>query len=444
MALERWVRAAVGPLSFDVAPVVALGALALVIAPLLSAGSQKEITPVTSTEIVDRSVSDTVTYVHLPGLTMPIVLPAPGGSTAPPYGILVRDALDSDAFTIVTTQTSPLQLESRYVVGRVARRDMSAALQGFEDRGESADGLDSSMLVVEVEPPADEPIRDVSAVGELADLSDQSLVRVPLAFDAESLPTCAVTASGCANRTLASGRGIFIHMARGILDGAPILVQTAYPSNEVPGAWTGTQIRNQPELEAWTATLPVQVFAGWGRILVLVSIVDDPAVVRSQLWLGPILLGLAWGWLWLGLRIGYPVFRAAVEGSRRWGSEDTRGGGPPPSLSPTAVRVSGHTTAVDGRRLHLDEAPATLVPAGVSGLASGRATASLQLSEGGEIALATGDVGALGTVERGEVAYIRGLRPALWVRWFGTDLRITFDSASERDLSARAIGARER
>jgi hypothetical protein len=215
-------------------------------------------------------------------------------------------------------------------------------------------------------------------------------------------------------------------------------VQTAYPSSVVPGRWTGPQVRNGPDLQAFVATTPVRALAGWGRTLILASIVDQPSLVRDRLWLGPALLGLLAGVLWLGSRIGYPFFRPIVEGSRRWGtgqSEPVEAAAELPADG-IPVRVSGHATNMTGQRMHLDEARAVLLPTAPDGVGD-RATAALRLAKGEVVALAAYDIGALGSVERGEVVRVGDVRPALWAHWFGTDLRLTFGSTEDRDLAAR-------
>ena len=425
---------------------MALIALGLALLPLLSAGAEKEIVAVSSTDMVDRSIPDSVTYVKLSGLATAVVLPGPGSADAPPYGVLVRDRADSNAFTIVSTPRSPNTLQSRYVIGRITNQSRYVLAPAvFEVRGEDVAGLDPTLVLVEVVPDPSESIRDVSGVGDLPSLPPDTLVRIPLAFSGEAAPPCylergpAALTEDCGDRTLAAGHGIFVNLARGIPDAAPVLVQTAYPASVAPGTWTGTQLRNGTELEAWASTVPVRLLAGWGRVLVLASIIDDPTVGRDRLWLGPIVLGVLAAALWLGLRIGYPVFRPAVEGSRRWAVSGQAEGAATWPSEPMTVRVSGHGSMVDGRRVHLDEDPARLAPASTAGLAAGRVTASLHLA-GGELALATGDIGALGSIEPGEVVSLRRVRPALWVRWFGTNLRITFDTAADRDLAVRLIG----
>jgi hypothetical protein len=67
-------------------------------------------------------------------------------------------------------------------------------------------------------------------------------------------------------------------------------------------------------------------------------------------------------------------------------------------------------------------------------------TAAIELADGTEIPLAAHDTGLLGRVERGEVVSLSGVRPALWAHWYGTDLRMTFESTAERDLAADLIG----
>jgi hypothetical protein len=64
-------------------------------------------------------------------------------------------------------------------------------------------------------------------------------------------------------------------------------------------------------------------------------------------------------------------------------------------------------------------------------------TAALVLPGGELVALAAHDTGLLGQVERGEVVTLTGVRPALWAHWFGTNLRLTFANADDRDDAAR-------
>ena len=442
VGLERWVRAAVGPLPFDLAPWAAIGALILAVAPLLVAGSAKQITTATSEEMVDRNIPTTVTYVHLPGLAMTGALRAPGHFTAPPYGLLVRDGAAADAFTIVISDRPPAVWQSRTVVGRVALHDWSAAATALTDRGVDTAGLDASVSLIEVEePPTDEQATTVSSVDDLAGLSDGTLVSVPLVFDGESLATCTVSPDGCPARGLADGGGVFLQLAQVGEHHDLVLVQTAYPSSVVVGAWTGTQLRNQPDLEAFAASVPVQALAGWGRILVLASILDDPNVIRDRLWLGPILLVMAAVLIWVGGRIGYPVFRPAAEGSRRWagmlgqGSEDA---GPGLVSGSFTVQVSGHATTVEGHRRHFDEAPSVLA-LGTEASPDGRATAVIRLADGDGVALAAHDMGVLGSTEKGEVVTVRSVEPALLARWYGTDLRLTFGSTADRDAAATML-----
>ncbi len=441
VGLERWVRAAVGPLPFDVAPWAALAAVVLAVAPLLVAGSAKQITTATSEEMVDRNIPTTVTYVHLPGLAMTGSLRAPGHYTTPPYGLLVRDSAAADAMTIVISDRPPAVFQSRTVIGRVAVRDVSAAANAFGGRGEDTTGLDTSVSLIEVEePPTDEQAMSVATTAELAGLDDGALVSVPVTFEGESLATCTVSADGCPARRLAHGGGVFLQLAELGTGGDRVLIQTAYPDSVVVGAWTGTQLRNQPDLEDFVASVPVQALAGWGRILDLASIADDPSILRDHLWLGPILLTIAAALIWIGGRIGYPVFRPAAEGSRRWAGLGQ--GGADPSTEPVpgsfAVRASGNANTVEGHRRHFDEVPSVLA-LGAGASADGRATAVLRFADGEGVALAAHDMGVMGSIEKGEVVSVRGVQPALLARWYGTDLRLTFGSAEDRDAAATML-----
>jgi hypothetical protein len=52
-------------------------------------------------------------------------------------------------------------------------------------------------------------------------------------------------------------------------------------------------------------------------------------------------------------------------------------------------------------------------------------------------------MGAIGSTEKGELVSVRAVQPALVARWYGTDLRLTFDSAADRDAAAAMlVGAR--
>jgi hypothetical protein len=435
--------------------------LILAILPLLWAGAVRQILPATSTEMVERLVPTTVTYVGISGLAMTVPFPAPGRIGAPPYGLLVRDTLASSDLTVVTTDADPRRLLSRTVTGRMITRPLGeAAAALFTDRGEDVRGLDPARVLVEVAPDPDEEVIAVPAVADLADVPEGSLVRVALEFDGESIPTCVLEGT-CQRAVLAAGTAGFLHLAHGSDGREAILVQMAYPSSVVPGEWAGPQVHwsepfdigeltiyeydperpqisNGQALEDFAASPGVQSLAGWGRIGVQASIAHDPDLIRDRLWLGPALLVLLASLLWLGGRYGYPYFRPLLEGSRRWTATpapDT----PTPAAPPEdlAVRVSGHALTVSGQRRNLDEEAAVIRPA--EGDVERRVTAAIDLADGTQIPLAAHDTGLLGRVERGEVVSLNGVRPALWAHWYGTDLRMTFESAAARDLAADLV-----
>jgi hypothetical protein len=429
---------------------VALGALLLAVGPLLWAGSEREVMTVSSAAMVSRNVPTTVTYVSLPGLAMSIRIPAPGSEVKPPYGLIVRDSVADDALTVVMTGDDPLQLRTRAVVGRLqARPYTQAAAAAFALRAETTARLMTAAVLLEITPGADEEVREVDGVGELAEVPVGTLVQVPLRFDGEAAATCTLVAEGCPPRALAGGSGRFVHLAHDVDESgesAAVMVETAAPTSVVPGQWQGAQVRNQDELEDFASSLPVHALAGWGRMLVLTSIQDDPNLVRNRSWLGPVLLATLAVLLWLGGRIGYPYFRPMVGGGRRWEATPSRGAGSaaaeiaaperPPDID---VRVSGYALTTAGRRRHLDEVRGVIRLAGVG--EDGRVTAALDLADSARIALAAHDTGLLGRVERGHVVSLAGVRPALWAHWFGTDLRMTFSTETDRDRAAVLIGS---
>ena len=444
-------------------PVVAVVALVLAILPLLWAGAVRQVLPATSTEMVERLVPITTTYVGLSGMAMTVPFPAPGRVAAPPYGLLVRDTVASTDMTVVTTDADPPRLMSQTVVGRMVTRPFGEpAATLFADRGEDVRGLDPARVLLEVTPDSDEQIVAVQSVAELAAVPEGSLVRVALELKGESIPTCVLDGS-CQRGVLAAGTGVFLHLAHGHDEEGAILVQLGYPSSVAPGEWAGPQVHwdepfdvglletyeydldpelppisNGQALEDFVERPGVQALAGWGRILDQASIAHDPNLIRDRLWLGPILMILLTALLWLGGRIGYPYFRPAVEGSRRWTTGPAglapATPAPRPPAEDIAIRVSGHALTVAGQRRNLDEEAAMLRPA--ENVGERRVTAAIELVDGTGIPLAAHDTGLLGRVERGEVVSLSGVRPALWAHWYGTDLRMTFESTAARDLAA--------
>jgi hypothetical protein len=456
------VGAALGPPPFDVAPVVAVTALGLAIAPVLWVGALKEVVPVTSTEMVERLVPTTTTYVELSGLAMTVPFAAPGSFHRPPYGLLVRDTLASGDLTVVTTGADPRSLLERTVFARnVARPFVDEAAERFSSRGEDVRGLEPARVLFEVEPDPDEPVVAAESVAELATLPEGSLVSITLEFAGESIPSCVIE-STCQREDLAAATGVFLHLAHDADGSGAILVQTGYPSSVVPGVWAGDQVHwsepfdvgllevyeydpdlalypitNRQALEEFAERPGVQALAGWGRILDQSSVTHDPALIRDRLWLGPILFATFGGLLLIGERLGYPYFRLAVGGSRRWttGGDAPAVGAVPADVGQVPVVVSGHTLKPGGGQRHLDEEAATIRAAWPG---TGE-PATLELADGTRVQLAAHDTVVLGRIERGNVVRLSGVRPALWAHWYGTDLRMTFESEAARDAAAEVV-----
>jgi hypothetical protein len=457
------VGAALGPLPFDVAPVVAITALGLAIAPVLWLGALKEVVPVTSTEMVERRVPTTTTYVELSGLAMTVPFAAPGSYQRPPYGLLVRDTLASGDLTVVTTGADPRSLQERTVLARtVARPFVDEAAERFSSRGEDVRGLEPARILFEVEPDPNEPVVAAESVAELATLPEGSLVSIPLKFAGESIPSCVIEGT-CQRGDLAAATGIFLHLAHDVDGSGAILVQTGYPSSVVPGVWAGDQVHwsepfdvgmlevyeydpdlalfpitNRQALEEFAERPGVQALAGWGRILDQSSVTHDPDLIRDRLWLGPILFATLGVLLLIGERLGYPYFRLDVGGSRRWttgGSAPADLGPAPADAGPVPVIVSGHTLKPGGGNRHLDEEAGTIRAASPG---TGEPS-TLELADGTRIPLAANDAIVLGRIERGSVVRLSGVRPALWAHWYGTDLRMTFESEAARDAAADVV-----
>lgn len=417
VGLERVFRTALGDwLNADLVPGVIWGLLLLAIVPAVAAGTSTIVNDVTPTEMVDRAVPTDVTMVAMPGLVMPVDRQVPRNQWAQPdtpeYLYLVRETTPERRLVIARTTDPPARFLARSVVARVV-----------EESG--------SRFLLEVDPARETP-REASTVQDALAQPVGTLVTIGLVFSGEGSPVCSGTDVGC-GRSLAAGKAVFGQDATGPTNGAPVTVWTTYPPSAAPGLFVGPQIRDPQGIAAFVARPDVQALAGWGRILSTTYVQVDPSLPVHRAWLGPILFVIAAIMLWLGQRIGYPLFEPALEGSRRWITLDTGG-----ESRRTAVEASGHMAPAGGGRIHLDADRGTFIPPGPS-----EAVAVIELDRHGTRLplVVPARTGTLGSVERGHVLRFHGRRPALWVHWFGTDLRLVFDSEADRDMAAAAIGS---
>jgi hypothetical protein len=413
VGLERLFRTALGDwLNADLVPGVIWGLLLLALVPAVAAGASTIVNDVTPTQMFDRSVPTDVTLVAMPGLVMPLAPDLSSEPGIPTYLYLVRETTPERRLVVVRTTDPPARFMARSVTARIA------------DEG-------GTRLLLEVEPAGETP-REVSTVSDALAEPLGTLVRIDLRFSGEETPVCATADAGC-GRSLAAGTAIFAQEATGPTDGAPVIVRTTYPASAAPGSFAGPQIRDPDFIAEFLARPEVRALAGWGRVLSTTYVQVDPSLPVHRSWLGPILFALAAVLLWIGRRIGYPLFEPAMEGSRRWIKLDVGG-----ESRRAPVETSGHMAPAGGGRIYLDEDRGTFIPPGPT-----EAVAVIELDRHGTRLplVVPAHTGTLGSVERGYVIRLHGRRPALWIHWFGTDLRLVFESEADRDMAAAAIGS---
>lgn len=432
-AIERVLHAALHPIARQRHLVPWLAALLVMLAliPLVQAGSELIITPVGSAEMVERRVGTNVTRVSLDGLAVDVSVPAPAvdGATAG-YYYFVRDAPAEGGLVVVQSPLPPSRLEARTVTGEVAAdARVGAALRTeLVRRGLSVRSAGpGARYLVEIAAPAREP-RQIDSAATLDTLAVGTSVRLPLRFLGIGVATCAEANGTCDARALAGGRATFDQLAYDPAGRATVVVRTPYPPSLVRFQAAGPQVLDEAPIDALLREGPVSRLVGWGQVLTGAWVRHDPALPADRLWLGPILFLALAGLLVLGLRLGYPIFRPT--GPSRWTSRPAA----TPS-QPLAVRISGRLAEVDGRRLELDSTVGRLLPASIIG------GPRLEMMVDGRrltVALPAPLTGA-SAVEEGDLLRLRGRSPALWLRWFGNEALLVFDTAAARAAAETVV-----
>ena len=322
----------------------------------------------------------------------------------------MRDTVAGDALTVVMTDTDPLELRTRLVTGAPEPRPYAdRAAEEFDRRGETTAGLVPGTVVIEVAPPRRDDPRRWPPSRTWRSSPRGALVRLALNFDGEAMATCALADGGCGARSLAKGSGVFITSLTTMMSTAAsaVLVQLLAPASVVAGQWQGGRVRNEDDLVDFVSSVPVQALAGWGHILVLASIEDDPGIVRDRSWLGPILLGALTFLLWLGGRLGIPI--RPMSAADDAGSPPRTGHGGDLTLVigsaeghslEIPLHVSGHAVTTGGQRRNLDQARRDPSLRDRRGRPDDCGSRSRRWCAG---PLAAFDTGVLGRVERGEV-----------------------------------------
>ncbi len=431
--------------------VPALIGLLLVISavPAVQAGAELIVTRTSAGDFVDRLTGSDVSLLEVQALALGMPFEAGTDDRGDPsWFYAVRDDLSDERVALIRSPVPPGDFETRSVVARVLVDPdvVAGATEALDRHGWRPQGLaaDADHYLAEATSP-EGSVRSVGSASEIANLDAGTLVRLELRFSGTGIARCEADqgaqgdiGAGCDVRRLATGTGGFLQVALDG-DGVPLLVQTGFPASNMPIHVVGRQVRAESELASFLSLPWVNRLLGWANVLPFAYLDHDPRLPVDHLWLAPVLFLVLAALLWLGRRLGYPTFvlephaASAGEGPR---SEPAG----PGEREPVRGLVSGRLARPRGGPLDLDDAPAELrPPSHASGAGAGAGTdvgAVLVVDDPHgprfEITLPAG-AGALTNLDRGTVHYLTARRPALWLHWFGSDARLVFGDASERD-----------
>lgn len=434
VGLDRLARTAIPALrGRPVVVPVALALLVVTIPALVLAGAELVITRTTPGEVIERRTYG-ITMLEVVGRAFDGGLPA--GTDARGRSLrwlALRDGPDARSMLLVRTPASPEALRTRTIVARVATDATlvgavtgALARRGAPGPGDpaSATALAGRYLVELAEAPAE--MRDIADPSSIAGLPAGSVVRVELRFTGEGIAACTVEGT-CAARELAAGIGMWLQRAAGATTTQAVLVETRHPPTAVPVDLIGTQVRDLAAVETLAATGPASLLFGWGRLLHAALLDHDPDQPIDRSW--PAVAALAGSGLLLlfARRRSYPAFRheagpATAAGRARSTRPATAGG-----------RATGTLVAGGAAPHHVVDAPVRIELD-----ADGRPALDVELTGGRARVDAPVASAAISGLEHGRIAWLLHSRPALWLHWYGTDLRIAFDTEADR-ASAAAI-----
>lgn len=421
----------------------------LAVVPLIQAGIELIVSPVTISDFVERRVGPSTTLVEMDGYALLVPFPAgqPGQSGAAdgaadgPAGwayqwYAVRDSVEDRRVALVRSPLTVDALRTRTLIARVVDDPaaVSRALEALARRGVSTVSISLPLLDEVDEPTAD--IRVIDSVTQLAEVAAGDLVRIRLEFG-PGVATC-VAADTCVAQRLADGIGSWDNLASDPTTGQPVVVRTAYPPSVAPFRGVGQQAANPGEVEAFLESAPARGLLGWARVLRGAHVEHDIGLPIDRLWLGPILFGAVAALLFAGLWIGYPRFRLIETGTRRLGGVAA---GSMPALGVALPAVaSGRITPHGASPFEVTDAPAALL----ASAETGTTILSLQVEDAERRVVVPPALGGLGSIELGELVEIRSNRAALRVGWFGSQVLLVFDSPAARDAAAAMVrGPRE-
>ena len=405
--------------------------LLLAVLPFLQAGAELIVNRSTVNDFVDRRTGFSRTLVEMPGyaLLVPFAAEAPttaGSDQLNDYvWLALRDEPRSTKVGLVRTQRDQALLTERSVLARVATAPgvPDAAVAGLRARGYDTAQPIEERILQELTPEASRGVdgRAIGSPGDLAELADGTVVRITLQFDGTGIATC-VAAGDCDPRRLASGIGPWDQVARQPGGAAAVVVRTSYPPTLAPILVFGRQISGSGLVDRFMALPSTGPFLGWAQVLRAAIIDRDPSLPVDRLWLAPILFLVAALLLLLGLRIGYPIFLSA----------DLVPAVEPPSV-PVRARATGRIAPPGQRPVDLDRTEIRLR------LDDGLPTLDIQAAEGSTSVTVPRALGALSSVDVGELRFVRRRRPAIATGWYGSSLLLEFESDADRDAAAAVL-----
>lgn len=414
-----------------------IGLLVVVsILPVIQAGAELIVNRSSAADLVDRITGYDVTMVDLSATALRLGLPAPDEPDGrPAWFYPVRDNTGEDRIALVRSPVAPAQLDTRQVVARLIEdpAKVDGGARALIEHGWLASGGSVSVggrYLVEVDP-AGLDVRDVGRVDDLANTASGTVVRLTLHFAGVGVATCEAGGGACQAQRLATGTGAFLQLAGDPASARAILVQTDYPASDAPMRAVGRQVPAQPQLDS-LLTLPwVNRLIGWGNVLNFVYLDQDPALPINRLWLVPVLF-LVLAFLLLAGRVaGYPIFIVRDDGRVPAAAAPGRAAGPwEGSLAPVPAAVSGRLSRTHGGPVDLEGAPGELRPPPSAG--DGPLLVVRTPSEMVEVPLPAARR-SLSGLQRGEVRWLTGRRPALWIHWFGSDARLVFEDEATMD-----------
>jgi hypothetical protein len=400
--------------------------------PILQGGAELIVNRASASDLVDRLIGTDVSMVDVSAMALRVALPAPPEPDGRPswfYG--VRDDPGDPRIAMIRSPHSPSTLAARTVLARVI--DNPSVLNGATSALRSHGWLPAGKQLAGggrylAETSSGESSRDVSSVADLAGVPAGSVVHVGLAFPGFGVAGCEATGTTCKVASLARGNGGFFQVASDPRSGETVIVQTSYPASNAPFRAVGRQVRDRGELAQALAMPWVSALLGWGQVLSVAYVDQDPALPIDRVWLAPLGFVLLSLLLIAGLRLGYPVF--VIEATGRGAIEPAARTQRAISSSAIATSVSGRLARPRGGPLDVEGASGELRVSGSS--RSGPVLLVRNEREVLEMALPAGG-GSLTSLERGAVHWLVGSRPALWIHWFGSDARLVF--ANHADLA---------